>query len=157
MPSEHVSTVINFFNNVGIKSSLSPQFNAKDAYSNILCAFLQADRIERGKVNCSFTVQPAISNIYGGLHGGAVAAISERVSMACARTVVSQDKEMFLGELSVSYLSAATKSAEVIVDGSVVRSGRNVTVVSVEFKIKKTGQLVYIARATIFNMPMAKL
>lgn len=44
-----------------------------------------------------------------------------------------------------------------IVDGSVVKSGRNVTVVSVDFKLKNTGQLVYIAQATIFNMPMAKL
>ena len=44
-----------------------------------------------------------------------------------------------------------------IVDGSVVRSGRNFTVVAVEFKLKKTGQLVYTARATFYNMPIAKL
>jgi hypothetical protein len=30
------------------------------------------------------------------------------VSIACARTVVAGDKELFLGELSISYLSAAT-------------------------------------------------
>lgn len=47
--------------------------------------------------------------------------------------------------------------AEVIVDSSVVRSGRNLTVVAVEFKLKKTGQLVYTARATLYNMPIAKL
>jgi acyl-coenzyme A thioesterase 13 len=47
--------------------------------------------------------------------------------------------------------------AEVIVDGSVVRSGRNLTVVAVEFKLRKTGQLVYTARATFYNMPIAKL
>lgn len=47
--------------------------------------------------------------------------------------------------------------AEVIVDGSVVRSGKNLTVVAVEFKLKKTGQVVYTARATFYNMPIAKL
>ena len=30
------------------------------------------------------------------------------MSIACARTVVAGDKELFLGELSISYLSAAT-------------------------------------------------
>lgn len=48
-----------------------------------------------------------MQNIYGGLHGGAVAAITERMSIACARTVVSDDKELFLGELGISYLSSA--------------------------------------------------
>jgi acyl-coenzyme A thioesterase 13 len=46
---------------------------------------------------------------------------------------------------------------EVIVDGSVVRSGRNLSVVAVEFKLEKTGQLIYTARATFYHMPVAKL
>lgn len=44
-----------------------------------------------------------------------------------------------------------------VVDGSVVRSGRNLTVVAMEFKIKKSRKLVYIARATFYHMPIAKL
>ena len=46
---------------------------------------------------------------------------------------------------------------EVIVDCSVVRTGRNLTVVAMEFKVKKTGKLAYTARSTFFNMPVAKL
>ena len=86
-----------------------------------------------------------------------MAAIAELVSIACARTVVAEDKELFLGELGMSYLSAAPKNAELTVDASVVRSGRNVTVIAVEFKMRETSQLVYTARATFYNMPMAKL
>lgn len=41
------------------------------------------------------------------MHGGAVGTIAEIVAVACARTVVNKDKEIFLGELSVSYLSSA--------------------------------------------------
>lgn len=41
------------------------------------------------------------------MHGGAVGAVAERVSIACAKTVVGKDKELFLGELSMSYVSAA--------------------------------------------------
>lgn len=36
-----------------------------------------------------------------------MASIAERLSLACAKTVVSEDKPLFLGELSMSYLSAA--------------------------------------------------
>lgn len=36
-------------------------------------------------------------------------AVTEMVAVACARTVVGKDKELFLGELSMSYLSAAPR------------------------------------------------
>jgi acyl-coenzyme A thioesterase PaaI-like protein len=48
-----------------------------------------------------------LQNVYRSVHGGAVAAIAETVSIACARTVVAEDKELFLGELNMSYLSGA--------------------------------------------------
>lgn len=41
------------------------------------------------------------------MHGGSVGAVAERVAIACARTVVDENKDLFLGELSISYLSAA--------------------------------------------------
>ncbi|XP_021811549.1 uncharacterized protein LOC110754744 [Prunus avium] len=101
-----------------------------------------------------------LQNFFGGFHGAAVAAVAEAVSIACARTVVSKDKEIFLGELSISYLASAKKNLKVIVDAcisSVVRSGRNLSVIALEFKLKKTGDLIYIARATFYHMPAAKL
>jgi len=32
--------------------------------------------------------------------------LTEILSTACARTVVAEDKELFLGEISISYMSA---------------------------------------------------
>lgn len=46
---------------------------------------------------------------------------------------------------------------EVLADASVVKSGRNLTVVAVEFKLKKTGSLLYTTHATFFNRPVASL
>ena len=43
-----------------------------------------------------------------------MAAIAELVSIACARTVVAEDKELFLGELGMSYLSAAPKNVSFV-------------------------------------------
>lgn len=51
-----------------------------------------------------------LQNGFGGLHGGAVAAVAERVAIGCARSVMREDKELFLGELSISYLSAAPQN-----------------------------------------------
>ncbi|KAJ9689271.1 hypothetical protein PVL29_014780 [Vitis rotundifolia] len=86
-----------------------------------------------------------------------VATIVELVSISCARTVVAKGKELFLGELSLSYLSAAPAKVKAVADASVVRSGRNVTVIAVEFKMKKTRKLIYTGRTTFYNMPIAKL
>ena len=44
-----------------------------------------------------------------------------------------------------------------VVEAAVARSGRNLTVVASEFRIKKTRKLVYTSRATIYHMPPAKL
>lgn len=91
------------------------------------------------------------------MHGGAVGAVAERVAIACARTVVGKDKDIFLGELSMSYLYAAPHNAEVVVDGSVVRSGRNLTVVAVNFRLKESGRLAFMTRATFYNTPVSSL
>lgn len=41
------------------------------------------------------------------MHGGAVGSVAERVAIACARTVVGENTDLFLGELGISYLAAA--------------------------------------------------
>ncbi|KAG4187901.1 hypothetical protein ERO13_A08G129700v2 [Gossypium hirsutum] len=132
-------------------------YSSRDFYSNLLCNTLKTHTVRRGHVTCLATVTPAVANYFGGLHGGAVAAIAERVAIATSRTVVGVDKEIFLVDLGISYLSAAPKDAELIVDGAVVKSGRNITAVSIEFKMKKTGKLLFTSRATFHNSPLAKL
>ena len=44
-----------------------------------------------------------------------------------------------------------------IADASVVRSGRNLTVVSIEIRSKETNKLSYTAQATLFHLPTPKL
>ncbi|GLT79580.1 hypothetical protein SLA2020_510630 [Shorea laevis] len=157
LPPEMAAAVAGFFESVGVSDPDIDNYNSIDLYSNLLCGHLKAQKIERGRLTCLVSVKPALGNYFGGTHGGAVGAIAERVSIATARTVVAQDKELFLGELSISYLSAAPINSELLVDGFVVRSGRNLTVVSMDFKMKETKKLVYTARATFYNSPIAKL
>ncbi|KAG5251526.1 hypothetical protein OIU76_007740 [Salix suchowensis] len=156
-PSDYVSAVKGFFADIGIYATLPQNSLSKDFYSDLMCDLLKADNVLRGRVSCVFPVLPVVGNYYNGLHGGAVGAIAERVSIACARTVVAGDKELFLGELSISYLSAASLNEVLVVEATVIRSGRNLTVVASEFRIKKTRKLVYTSRATFYHMPLAKL
>ncbi|KAK8693505.1 hypothetical protein V6N13_071088 [Hibiscus sabdariffa] len=125
-------------------------------YASSVMRFLERIGISDPEVE-NYSSKDFYSNFFGGLHGGVVAAIAERVAVATARTLVGEDKDIFLGELALSYLSSATINAELIVDGSVIRSGRNITLIAIEFKMRTTGELVYSCRATFYNSPIAKL
>jgi acyl-coenzyme A thioesterase 13 len=155
--TDSVAAIIDFLDEVGASDPDIHNYISEDFYSQIISGHLKAHIVERGHVVCFCTVFPAVTNYFNGVHGGAVAAFAERVAIACAKTVVGEDKEIFLGELAMSYLSAAQLNEELVIDGSVVRSGRNLTVVAIEFKMKKTAKLVYTSRATIYNMPASKL
>ncbi|XP_016483344.1 uncharacterized protein LOC107804045 isoform X1 [Nicotiana tabacum] len=203
LSEEAASFVDHIFRHVSLNApNFPPQHDAKDSFSELTRGCLKVHSIHPGKVSCILSVKPAISNVYQSMHGGAVGAVAERVSIACARTVVGKDKELFLGELSMSYVSAAPSNnvyggavgavaervsiacattvvgkdkelflgelsmpyvsaapsnAEVVVDGSVIRSGRNLTAVAVDFRLKDSGKLVYASNATFYHMPVANL
>jgi len=54
-----------------------------------------------------------LQNAYGTLHGGSVGTLAHILSTACARTVVAEDKELFLGEISISYMSATPANVSI--------------------------------------------
>ncbi|XP_076893297.1 uncharacterized protein LOC143545262 [Bidens hawaiensis] len=154
---ETAANVTGFIQNCGGGPKLSEKYEGNGFSSDLIRSVLKTQHIHRGRVTCILTVKPYVCNAYNTFHGGAVGSVAEMVAIACARTVVKEDKELFLGELSISYLAAAVKHAEVIVDASVVRSGRNLTVVAIEFKLKDSERLTYLCRATFYNMPVASL
>ncbi|TKY65560.1 putative esterase F42H10.6 [Spatholobus suberectus] len=157
MDPQHVSLTLIFLKKMGIDKPIPQSCDTSGFYSHFFGSFIKVNHIKKGRISCIIAVKPPISNAYGTLHGGSVGSYIELLSTACARTVIAEDKELFLGEINVSYLSGAPISAEVLAEASVVKSGRNVTMVALEFKLKKTGNLMYIACATFYNIPVAKL
>ncbi|CAN4125801.1 unnamed protein product [Withania somnifera] len=108
LSAESISKVNGFLKSMGSFNLTFPdQYDTRDSFSQLISAFLKVQHIHRGKISCIVSVKPPIMNIYGSLHGGAVGAVAERVAIACARTIVGKDKELFLGELGLSYLSGA--------------------------------------------------
>ncbi|XP_058224105.1 uncharacterized protein LOC131333547 [Rhododendron vialii] len=157
MGSETLSRVAGIIQSSEDSNIIPPQFDSKYFHSHLIRGLLRTHRVERGRLSSLLSVKPPVMNSYGTLHGGAVASVAEIMSIACARTIVGEDKELFLGELSTTYLSAAPRNAELTVDASVIRSGRSLTIIAVEFKVKDTGNLVYTSHATFYNTPVASL
>ncbi|KAK4263421.1 hypothetical protein QN277_028830 [Acacia crassicarpa] len=153
----YASNTLAALQNWGINESLRQTSHANGFFSEFIRSFINVERVERGRIICTVSVKPPISNYFDTLHGGGLASVAELISIACARTVVAEDKQIFLGEISMSYLSGAPVTAEVTADASVVKSGRNLTVVVLEFKLKKTEKLIYKGHATFYNYPLAKL
>ncbi|GMN71236.1 hypothetical protein TIFTF001_053365 [Ficus carica] len=104
---ESVAGLLGFLSDLGVSAILPDHCTTKDFYYNLISGVLKPLRIEPGRVTCLLTVRPAVLNFFRTVHGGAVAAIAEAMSIACARTVVAENKEVFLGEQSISYLSGA--------------------------------------------------
>lgn len=153
----HVSETLHFVKVMGAGVPVPSNCNTHGFFNAFLRSFIKVDQIQRGRISCTVIAKPPLCNGYRTLHGGAVGSLVEVLSTACARTVVAEDKELFLGEMSISYLSATPENEEVLANASVVKSGRNLTVVAVEFKLKKTGSLLYTTHATFFNRPVASL
>ncbi|XP_077234546.1 thioesterase superfamily protein [Tasmannia lanceolata] len=151
-----LSATKEFFKRTGIPENLPESFTKKYALNDLIRNILKVNHIDRGHVTCVFTVKPQLTNFYSTLHGGVVASVAEVVALASVRSVAG-DKEFFLGESAVSYLSAAKLNMEVEVNAEVIRHGRRVVVSSVEFRNKETRQLIYTAQATFYNMPVSNL
>ncbi|KAL2335918.1 hypothetical protein Fmac_010364 [Flemingia macrophylla] len=154
---KHASVTLRFVDIMGAATPVPANCNGRGFYDLFHRNFIKLDLIQRGRIQCIFLVKPPLCNGYGTLHGGAIGSFVEILATACARTVVAEDKELFLGEMSASYLSGTPVNEEVLVDASVVKTGRNLTVVEVEFKLKKTGNLHYRTHATFYNMPVSSL
>ncbi|KAL2335917.1 hypothetical protein Fmac_010363 [Flemingia macrophylla] len=156
---KHASATFHYVDGVGAAIPVPAGCNVRGFYHHFLRNFIKLHLIESNALSLPnhHSAISVIKNGYGTLHGGAIGSFVEILSTACARTVVAEDKELFLGEMSASYLSGTPANEEVLVDASVVKTGRNLTVVAVEFKLKKTGNLHYRTHATFYNMPVSSL
>ncbi|XP_061340133.1 uncharacterized protein LOC133286700 [Gastrolobium bilobum] len=157
MNIRRISETMNFLRAVGANFIAPETTNKHGFYNGFLRSFIKVDHIQRGRIACTVVAKAQICNAFGTLHGGFIGSLVEILSTACARTVVAEDKELFLGGVSISYLSGTPMNEEVLANASVVKTGRNLTVVALEFKLKKTGNLLYITHATFYNMPVASL
>ncbi|ERN19323.1 acyl-coenzyme A thioesterase 13 [Amborella trichopoda] len=151
-----VDGTLRFFERLGINEPM-PEIAYQNGFNtDLIRSCLQVQSVELGHIVCSFKLKPQVTNAYNTFHGGGVASTATTVASACMQTLIA-DKPFFLGELAVTYLSAANIKMELEIEARVLRMGRSVGMVSVEFKDKGTKKLVYAARATFYNTPVSNL
>ncbi|PNX97466.1 esterase F42H10.6 [Trifolium pratense] len=112
MDPKHVAETQLFVKLMSIGVPVPENCNTNGYFDSFLRNFIKVDQIQRGRISCTIVAKPPICNGYGTLHGGAVGSLVEVLTTACARTVVAEDKELFLGEISISYLSGTPINVE---------------------------------------------
>ncbi|MED6121266.1 hypothetical protein PIB30_028516 [Stylosanthes scabra] len=157
MDPRHAQETLHLFNAVMGGDAHHCNANSPGFFHDFVRSSVTVDHVQRGHLSSTILPKPPLCNTYGTLHGGSVGALVNVLSHACVRTVVGEDKELLLGETSISYLSATPIHEELVANAWVVKSGRNLSIVAIDFKLKKTGNSIYICHSTFYHMPVASL
>ncbi|XP_051217411.1 uncharacterized protein [Lolium perenne] len=159
-----------------VRRTLEPTASPEDIsgstpYDSFVISGVRLDAAEHGRVLFSFVVTPRHANSQGYLLSGVTATLADQLGSAAIFTSVVGLSEVGLSELglsglglsgvsleiSVSYLDTATVGDEIEVEVKLLRAGKSVGVVSVDFRKKKTGKLIAQARHTKYLAVSSKL
>jgi acyl-coenzyme A thioesterase 13 len=106
--------------------------------------------VSGGKARVRLPVSEAVQNPNGALHGGAVATL---VDVVGTLAIMSADRDHRPGvstDLNVSWFSPAPGGSTVLVEASVLKSGRTLAFVQVDLRREGDGVLVAQGRMTKF-------
>jgi acyl-coenzyme A thioesterase 13 len=106
--------------------------------------------VEGGRARVRLPVGEAVQNVNGVLHGGAVATL---VDVVGTLAIMSADREHRPGvstDLNVSWFSPAAGGSNVLVEATVLKSGRSLAFVQVDLRREADGALVAQGRMTKF-------
>jgi acyl-coenzyme A thioesterase 13 len=106
--------------------------------------------VSGGKARVRLPVGEAVQNPNGALHGGAVATL---VDVVGTLAIMSADRDHRPGvstDLNVSWFSPAPGGSTVLVEASVLKSGRTLAFVQVDLRRENDGVLVAQGRMTKF-------
>ncbi|CAN6483050.1 unnamed protein product [Victoria cruziana] len=126
------------------------------SYDSLICSCIRLDEVLRGRLLCSFTVLPHLLNTGKFLHGGATASLVDIVGSAVILTTGAPTTGVSL-EISVSYLDSAYLNEEIEVEAKVLRVGKAIAVVNVEFRKKGNGRIVATGRHTKYLVISSRL
>lgn len=104
-----------------------------------------------GKAQVELDVAPAIQNMNGTLHGGAIATLVDEAGTVAIMTADRDGRPGVTTDLNVSYFAPAPGDSTVVADASVLRIGKRLAFVSVDVRRKADGVLVAQGRMTKFQ------
>ncbi|XP_076950847.1 uncharacterized protein LOC143623950 [Bidens hawaiensis] len=120
-------------------------------FQPMIMSGLNIELVECDRVICSMKVPPLLRNRDNSLHGGATAALVDLVGGSVITTInVSV-------EINVSYFDAAYVGDEIEIEAKMLRVGKDVVAVTVEFRNKRTGKIIAQGRHTKYLAVSSKL
>ena len=111
---------------------------------------MEVVELEGGKARVRLPVGESVQNAGGMLHGGAVATL---VDVVGTLAIMSKDRDGRPGvstDLNVSWFSPAPGGTSVLVEATVLKSGRTLAFVQVDVRRESDGVLVAQGRMTKF-------
>ncbi|XP_062225691.1 uncharacterized protein LOC133924256 isoform X2 [Phragmites australis] len=136
-----------------ITGSVPPRLHFYDPF---VLSGVGVESAEHGRLLCSFVVTPRLASSAGYLRSGVTATLADQVGSAvfyCSGLASSGVSV----EISVSYVDVAAVGEEIEVEGKLLRAGKSVGVVSVDFRKKKTGKLMAQGRHTKYLAASSRL
>ncbi|XP_062225690.1 uncharacterized protein LOC133924256 isoform X1 [Phragmites australis] len=149
-----------------ITGSVPPRLHFYDPF---VLSGVGVESAEHGRLLCSFVVTPRLASSAGYLRSGVTATLADQVGSAvfyCSGLASSGVSV----EISVSYVDVAAVGCrdwitlplgkcleEIEVEGKLLRAGKSVGVVSVDFRKKKTGKLMAQGRHTKYLAASSRL
>jgi acyl-coenzyme A thioesterase 13 len=103
-----------------------------------------------GKARVRLPVREAVQNLNGALHGGAVATLVDVVGTLAIMTADRDHRPGVSTDLNVSWLSPAPGGSTVLVEATVLKSGRTLAFVQVDIRRENDGVMVAQGRMTKF-------
>ncbi|XP_037940300.1 acyl-coenzyme A thioesterase 13 [Teleopsis dalmanni] len=101
-----------------------------------------------GRCTAEFTVSEEHLNRGGGLHGGFTATLIDMIT-----TYALMSKPCHAGvsvDINVSYMKAAKKGDEVIIDANTIKAGKKLAFIECELRHKKDGSVIAKGSQTKF-------
>jgi uncharacterized protein (TIGR00369 family) len=111
-------------------------------------------RVQPGRVHIELASRPEVTQQHGYIHAGATSAIADSAGGYAAMTMLPDDAEVLTVEYKINLLAPADgESVEAV--GTVLRSGRTLTVCRLEVFGVHNGQrtLVAAGQSTLFGLP----
>ncbi len=113
-------------------------------------AGMELIEVEGGKARVRLPVGEPVQNVNGALHGGAVATL---VDVVGTLAIMSADRDHRPGvstDLNVSWFSPVPGGSTVLVEATVLKTGRTLAFVQVDLRREGDGVLVAQGRMTKF-------
>ncbi|KAL0535783.1 hypothetical protein IC582_024708 [Cucumis melo] len=117
---------------------------------------LRIDLLQPGRVLCSLKVPARLLNDNNSMRQGASALLVDCLGHAAVKTLTPSSTGVSL-EVNVSFFDAAYLDEEIEIDSNVLRMGKTIAVVNVEFRKKSNGKIIAQGRLTTYVPVSSKL